>query len=36
MSRAIDMLHEARRIFFFGVGASMLTAMKAMNKFLAD
>ena len=34
MSRAIDMLHEARRIFFFGVGASMLTAMKAMNKFL--
>ncbi|MDO5348646.1 MAG: MurR/RpiR family transcriptional regulator [Lachnospiraceae bacterium] len=33
-SQAIDMLHKARRIFFFGVGASMLTAMKAMNKFL--
>lgn len=33
-SQAIDMLHQARRIFFFGVGASMLTAMKAMNKFL--
>lgn len=33
-NQAIDMLHEARRIFFFGVGASMLTAMKAMNKFL--
>ncbi|MDO5418181.1 MAG: MurR/RpiR family transcriptional regulator [Lachnospiraceae bacterium] len=34
MDRAITMLHESRRIFFFGVGASMLTAMKAMNKFL--
>ncbi len=34
MNRAINMLHEARMIFFFGVGASMLTAMKAMNKFL--
>lgn len=34
VNQAIIMLHEARRIFFFGVGASMLTAMKAMNKFL--
>jgi len=32
--KAINMLHEARMIYFFGVGASMLTAMKAMNKFL--
>jgi DNA-binding MurR/RpiR family transcriptional regulator len=34
MDKAINMLHEARIIYFFGVGASMLTAMKAMNKFL--
>ena len=34
MDQAIRMLYEARRIFFYGVGASMLTAMKAMNKFL--
>ena len=34
MDQAIRMLHESRRIFFYGVGASMLTAMKAMNKFL--
>ncbi len=34
IDRAINMLHEARMIYFFGVGASMLTAMKAMNKFL--
>lgn len=34
MDQAIQMLHESRRIFFYGVGASMLTAMKAMNKFL--
>jgi DNA-binding MurR/RpiR family transcriptional regulator len=34
VDKAINMLHEARRIYFFGVGASMLTAMKAMNKFL--
>ncbi len=33
-SAAIDSLHEAERIYFFGVGASLLTAMKAMNKFL--
>ena len=34
VDNAINMLHEARMIYFFGVGASMLTAMKAMNKFL--
>lgn len=34
VDRAITMLHDARMIYFFGVGASMLTAMKAMNKFL--
>lgn len=33
-NRVITYLHEARRICFFGVGASMLTAMKAANKFL--
>lgn len=33
-NKAIDLLHKAGRIYFFGVGASMLTAMKAMNKFL--
>lgn len=33
-SKAIDMLHDAERIYFFGVGASLLTALKAMNKFL--
>ena len=32
--RVIRYLHEARRICFFGVGASMLSAMKAANKFL--
>lgn len=33
-TKAIDYLHEAKRIYFFGVGASLLTALKAMNKFL--
>lgn len=32
--KVIHYLHEAKRICFFGVGASMLTAMKAANKFL--
>lgn len=32
--QAIERMHQAKRIYFFGVGASMLTAMKAMNKFL--
>lgn len=32
--RVIQYLHEAKRICFFGVGASMLSAMKAANKFL--
>lgn len=34
VDKAINMLHEAKKVYFFGVGASMLTAMKAMNKFL--
>ena len=34
VSAAVDALSEAKRILFFGVGTSMLTAMKAMNKFL--
>lgn len=34
MDRTIRALHDAERIYFFGVGASLLTAMKAMNKFL--
>ncbi len=33
-SQAIDCLHQADRIVFFGVGASILTALKATNKFL--
>lgn len=32
--KAIDVLHEARKVCFFGVGASLLTALKATNKFL--
>ena len=32
--RAMDYLDRARKIYFFGVGASGLAAMKAMNKFL--
>jgi DNA-binding MurR/RpiR family transcriptional regulator len=32
--QVIRCLHEAKRICFFGVGASMLSAMKAANKFL--
>ena len=32
--KAIDLLHEAKRICFFGIGASLLTALKATNKFL--
>lgn len=31
---AIQYLGAAERVYFFGVGASMLTAMKAANKFL--
>lgn len=34
MTAAMDALSSAKRIVFFGVGTSMLTAMKAMNKFL--
>ena len=32
--KVIRHLHDADRICFYGVGASMLTAMKAANKFL--
>lgn len=32
--KAIDYLCMAERIYFFGVGASLLTALKAANKFL--
>ena len=32
--RVIRYLHDAKRVCFFGVGASMLSAMKAANKFL--
>ena len=34
VERTVSMIHEAERVYFFGVGASMLTAMKAMNKFM--
>ena len=33
-SQAIDFLYEAERVVFFVVGASILTALKATNKFL--
>lgn len=32
-SKALDVMVKSSRICFFGVGASLLTAMKAMNKF---
>lgn len=32
--KAIDFFYEAKKICFFGVGASLLTALKATNKFL--
>ena len=32
--KAIEYLRQAERICFFGVGASLLTALKATNKFL--
>lgn len=34
LDKTISLFREAQRIYFFGVGASLLTAMKAMNKFL--
>lgn len=34
LNRAVDLLTDAKRICFFGVGASLLAAMKAMNKFM--
>lgn len=30
----VDVLHDAERIAFFGVGASLLVALKAVNKFI--
>jgi DNA-binding MurR/RpiR family transcriptional regulator len=34
LSKAVDLLLQAARIHFFGVGSSLITAMDAMNKFL--
>lgn len=33
-SQVIDCLYQAKRICFFGVGASMISALKAANKFM--
>lgn len=33
-TKVIDKFHEAKRVYFFGVGASLLTALKAANKFM--
>ena len=33
-NQTIDWLHEAKKVYFFGVGASVRTALKAANKFL--
>lgn len=34
IQRAIDMLIKAGRIYFFGVGSSLMTAMEARSKFM--
>ncbi|MFC5703209.1 MurR/RpiR family transcriptional regulator [Cohnella faecalis] len=34
MTQAIDVLHRAKRIFFFGLGASNIVAVDAQNKFM--
>lgn len=34
VERTVRMMEEAKRIFFFGIGDSMLTANEARNKFL--
>ena len=34
ISKAVEWLIEAERVVFFGVGASLMTAMEAMNKFI--
>ncbi|WP_047985178.1 MurR/RpiR family transcriptional regulator [Ornithinibacillus californiensis] len=34
ISKAIDLMVDANRIHFFGVGASLMTAMEAKNKFM--
>lgn len=34
LEKVISMIEEARRVFFFGIGDSLLTAEEARNKFL--
>ena len=34
ITRAVDMIHKARRVVFFGVGSSLATALEANNKFM--
>lgn len=34
LARLVDMMEEAQRVFFFGIGDSLLTAEEARNKFL--
>lgn len=34
LSKIVQMIEEARRVFFFGIGDSLLTAEEARNKFL--
>ncbi|MEH7222975.1 MurR/RpiR family transcriptional regulator [Bacillus sp. JJ1566] len=34
ISQAIDLLIDAKRVHFFGVGSSLMTAMEAKNKFM--
>jgi len=34
VSKTVDMFIEAKRIHFFGVGASLMTALEAKNKFM--
>ncbi|NCB00360.1 MAG: MurR/RpiR family transcriptional regulator [Clostridia bacterium] len=34
IAHAVDMIHKARRVVFFGVGSSLATALEANNKFM--
>jgi len=34
VERTVDMMEKAKRIYFFGIGDSLLTAQEARNKFL--
>lgn len=34
ISKAVDMIRQARRVVFFGVGSSFATALEANNKFM--